>query len=280
MKEYNYGKSIMFCVFNDINGYCEDLKLEFFKKIKDNHIKMNVDYVEKNFISIEFMTYDNIMKLVFKYNDFLFNNCYQFDGIYQSENYIGTKPIITKLFSYLKKEYVIVTKKEPLLCTGCEEQIGWIFNDDGLDDNSVCACGSDILDKDMYDIHMESYRCCECGDYYCNDCGYSNDYDFGFVCNTCKEEEFENYKNCQCNGDCDECMYDWKCNYEERMLEKWATCKFNENDKRCEDCENCNCREECLSDAEDSRDGYAMFKDSIVGCGYDSMDDFWECNGI
>lgn len=26
--------------------------------------------------------------------------------------------------------------------------------------------------------------------------------------------------------------------------------------------------------------GYEMFCDSIIGCGYDSMDEFWECNGI
>lgn len=71
-------------------------------------------------------------------------------------------------------------------------------------------------------------------------------------------------------------MYD--C--EEGTMESWRNCLYDEDDDRHEECDNCELKEKCFEDAEDARSGYAAFCDCIIGCGYESMDDFWECNGI
>lgn len=65
------------------------------------------------------------------------------------------------------------------------------------------------------------------------------------------------------------------------FIKNWTTCKFSEVD--CDIipfCRHCDSYDECLSKANDAACGYEMFCDCIVGCGYDSMEDFWECNGI
>ena len=64
------------------------------------------------------------------------------------------------------------------------------------------------------------------------------------------------------------------------FITRWTTCKLNSDDDNYENCKHCKSYFECLEDAEDSRDGYAAFEDLILSGGYDSMDDFWECNGI
>jgi hypothetical protein len=65
-------------------------------------------------------------------------------------------------------------------------------------------------------------------------------------------------------------------NTEDYLIENWTTCKFDEDDNKYRNCYGCDYYDECLENAEDSRDGYNSFCDCIVGCGYDSMDDFWE----
>lgn len=65
------------------------------------------------------------------------------------------------------------------------------------------------------------------------------------------------------------------------FIKNWTTCKFEEDD--CDEipsCIHCDNYDECLNKANDAACGHEAFRDCIVGCGYDSMEDFWECNGI
>ncbi|MDF2588203.1 MAG: hypothetical protein K0S41_2044 [Anaerocolumna sp.] len=64
------------------------------------------------------------------------------------------------------------------------------------------------------------------------------------------------------------------------FITSWTTCKLDIDNNNYENCKHCRLYFECLLDAEDSRDGYDSFEDMILSGGYDSMDDFWECNGI
>lgn len=76
--------------------------------------------------------------------------------------------------------------------------------------------------------------------------------------------------------------YDEEFNYEDTedyLLEMWTTCKLDEDDENYKVCDDCEYHDECLINAEDSRDGYELFCD-IVSDAYGSVDDFWECNGI
>ena len=59
----------------------------------------------------------------------------------------------------------------------------------------------------------------------------------------------------------------------------WVECKFDTDDEKYKSCDDCEFHDECLSDAEDNRDGYESFCD-IVSDAYGSVDAFWECNGI
>ena len=65
------------------------------------------------------------------------------------------------------------------------------------------------------------------------------------------------------------------------FLEKWVLCKYDDiDDSKLYSCTNCEHFENCMDDANFAYVGYEMFCDSIIGCGYDSMDEFLECNGI
>jgi hypothetical protein len=43
-------------------------------------------------------------------------------------------------------------------------------------------------------------------------------------------------------------------------------------------CYKCSHQKECLDEAIDIRDSCNLFQDTILSCGYDSMDDFYESN--
>lgn len=64
---------------------------------------------------------------------------------------------------------------------------------------------------------------------------------------------------------------------ESDFINRWANCK-NENHEGT--CQECGYYEECLEEAEDNSFGYTSFCDCVLSGGYDSMEDFWECNGI
>ena len=68
---------------------------------------------------------------------------------------------------------------------------------------------------------------------------------------------------------------------EDRLfLESHNVCKFDYKDHRFYSCRECDSLIDCMERAWDAEVGYEMFCYSIVGCGYDSMEEFWECNGI
>lgn len=65
------------------------------------------------------------------------------------------------------------------------------------------------------------------------------------------------------------------CN-DKLFIEKWSTIEC-ENDYCCEGCET---YDECYESAVDAYEGQIAFHDIVISGGYDSEEDFWECNGI
>lgn len=271
MKKYDYREEIIFYTWDDYNIESFTSKiLDYFKERYDIYVEC--DGKDKEYINIKFITDDNYVLINFKYDESLFYNCYKSDGIYECEKYKGTRAIIHKLWSYLFDWFLIITKNEPLLCHECGNSTGIVFNDFNADEKSIAA-GGGVHDnpKKLYGYDEDGInKCCKCGEYFCDDCSRDSHYNnylytYDFVCKDCELEEIED----------DEYYYD------EDLIEKWGDCKFDEDDENkpdsCEDCEYC---EDCIDSAEDNRDGYSAFCDCIVGHGYDSMDDFWECNGI
>lgn len=269
MKKYDYKNETMFFIWDDYTVTRFSNELSNYFKNKHN-ITVECNGKDKQYINIKFKTDDNYVLVNFKYDESLFYNCYKHSGIYECEKYIGTRAIIHKLRQYLFDKFLIVTKKEPLLCFGCGEQTGVIFNDFEADDKSICAGGGAYDDpQKLYDYYDESInKCYECGEYFCEDCSRSfydgfHNYDFDFVCKDCEEYDFDDNEHA------------------EDIIDRWGTCNFDDDDKnKPECCDECEYYEDCLSDAKDNMYGYAAFCDCIVGHGYDSMDDFWECNGI
>jgi hypothetical protein len=278
MKKYDYREELMFYMYdNDMERFCTNV-IQYFK----NDLKINLTCVgtKDNEITFNFIADKLSLNLLFIYDNSLFNYSYKFNGIYECSTYKGSRNIINKLYWFIRDKYLIVTKKEPLYCNDCGKQIGWIFNDFGNEDDSICCIGSKSQPENVMYDYYELHRCDECGNFYCDDCT-SYDYDYNFTCDSCKEKHFNEHKEKKCDGECWNCAYDNVCNYEENLLNSnWKSCRFDEDDDRYEECDDCEYRDECLSDAEDNRSGYAAFCDCIVGHGYDSMDEFWECNGI
>ena len=62
----------------------------------------------------------------------------------------------------------------------------------------------------------------------------------------------------------------------EDFIERWSYTEC-ENDYNCSGCEE---YEECLNSARDAYEGQIIFHDMVISGGYDSEEDFWECNGI
>ena len=279
MKKYDYKEEIMFFLWDSYTttNYNDGISDEISKYFKNKYnIMVNCDGKDKEYINIKFITGDNYVLINFKYDESLFYNCYKSDGIYECEKYKGTRAIIHKLWQYLFDKFLIITKKEPLLCHECGKQIGIIFNDFDADEKSIGAGGKDGDDpKKLYDYDDESInKCHKCGEYFCEDCSrdfYNGFYFYNsvpdFICKDCEDDEDD--------GNIDDEYY------EEDLIDKWGYCKFDDDDENKPDsCEDCDYYEDCIDSAEDNRDGYSAFCDCIVGHGYDSMDDFWECNGI
>lgn len=282
MKKYNYKEEIMFFLWDDYTVVNFGNKISNYFENKHN-IKVECSGKDKDYINIKFIMADNYVITNFKYDESLFYNCYKHDGIYECEKYIGTRAIIHKLWYYLFDYFLIITKKEPLLCNKCGKPTGIIFNDYEADEKSVGAggCDGDDLMK-LYDYSGGGInKCYKCGEYFCDDCTYDSHGFYGsyssFTCDNCEDGKFDNYN---CDGNCDDCDYDDKCHYEENTIDRWGNCKFDDSDKNKPNCcEECEFYSECLSNAEDNRDGYESFCD-IVSDAYGSVDAFWECNGI
>lgn len=268
MKKYDFRQEIMFHMYeNDMDEFCSNV-------VKYYNNELNIDLfcigIKNKEIKFNFETDNVILNLEFTYDDSLFEHCYRFDGLYNCNIYKGSRNIINKLYWFIYKNSVIITKKEPLYCNDCKKQIGWIVNDE------LCCAGFDYSISGFSSIKeyekslLEAgnvVECIECGEFYCDDCANIN-YEYesysNFVCENCSDDEFDEEYYC-----------------DEDLIEKWGNCKFDEDDEHKPDsCEDCEYYENCLLEAEDNSDGYSSFCDCIVGHGYDSMDDFWECNGI
>lgn len=280
MKNYNYKEEIMFYLWDDcmVADFAGEISNYFKSKY---NITTECHGKDKEYINIKFLTDDNYVQVNFQYDESLFYNCYKNNGVYECEKYIGTRAIIHKLISYLFNDFLIITKKEHLLCHKCGKPTGIVFNDYEADERSISSGGRANDDtKQLYDYYEEGInKCYKCGNYFCDDCSRNlYYYEDDFICEDCDDDKFYNYN---CDGNCDECIYNNKCNYEENLLDSnWVSCEFDNDDDRHKRCDDCEHRDSCIESAEDSKIGYSMFVDSIVGCGYDSMDDFWECNGI
>lgn len=282
MNKYNYKKETMFFIWNNNVIDFSNKLAEYFKK--KHNITTECKGVDGDFIDVKFNINNNYVLIKFKYDESLFYNCYKNDGFYECEKYVGTRSIIHKFTDYLFCNYLIITKKEPLICHTCGSKTGIVFNDFDSDENSICAGGGEHDDpKIIYDYDEDGInQCYSCGEYFCNDCSKDKfDYDSDFICENCQEVKFYDYISENCDSDCTDCQYDYRCNYEERLLSSnWKHCEFDEDDENYEECDTCEIRTTCIQDAEENRSGYASFCDCMVNSGYDSMDDFWESNGI
>lgn len=113
MKKYNYSKEVMFYLGdNEIYNFCSNIEENF-----ENDLGYKVNcYIKENDKSIKIISNkdDNSIILYFIYDDLLFNNCYKFEGIYEANKYISTKPLITKLIKFISNTYLIIDVKEPL----------------------------------------------------------------------------------------------------------------------------------------------------------------------
>jgi len=272
MKKYDFRQEIMFYIYeNDIEKFTEGVSTYFESELE---VELTCNGIKNKEINFSFKKDDLCLNLTFLYDNSLFDHCYNFYGTYECNVYKGSRNIINKLYWYIRDNYQIITKKEPLYCTDCGKQIGWTYND--IDDFNRC-CGdydnsvSGFNKSERYEnILWESddiIRCIECGNFYCDSCAninYLYETSSSFTCKDCEDDD-----------DIDDEYY------EEDLIDKWGDCKFDEDDENKPDrCEDCEYYEDCIDNAEDNRDGYSAFCDCIVGHGYDSMDDFWECNGI
>lgn len=283
MREYNYNEKIMFYAYeNNLQDFATKVE-DFFKEL---NINIECSFLVSDYIKIYFNDNDLNLEIQFNYDDSLFEYCYAWNGMYSSNKFKGSRRILNLLYTIIDKKYLIVTRKEPIFCKGCNEQIGWFFNDYSCGSFESFVSGyseSKEYQKRLLDS-WDIVKCVKCDSFYC-DCCANIDYEFedssSFICDSCDNVAFENYQNDECDGNCDECIYESKCHYEDNILDsKWVSCEFDDDDDRYKDCVGCEHRDDCIESAEDNRSGYDAFCDCIIGGGYDSMDDFWECNGI
>lgn len=270
MKKYKY-KSIMFYLYkNDISKLKEDL----FAYFNTKEYRINIDFKENEFIEL-CINHNNLsVSINFIYTQQFFKNCYVLNDGYYANIFKGSRNILSKVFEMLQSSYPIITKREPLYCHCCGKLIGYTFNDlNEYRENVTPLITNEQQDKDLLYDSYEIPFCYDCHEYFCEDC---------IICG----DDFS-------NSICEECLdkYDTrteeeKISDEDDFIKHWAQCKyencedgeyFSEQIPMCADCDN---YDSCRSYADDSFCGYEMFCDSIVGHGYDSMEDFWECNGI
>lgn len=262
MKKYKYKSKMFYLHDNDIN-YLQDHSKKYF----DDNFQCNYEFQKNDFINLTIVTNGTTVILKFKYNPIYFIKCYEFNGIYETNEYKGSKNIIKKFFEFLDSCCESVTCRDPLYCHNCGELIGYYFNHDGnfrenvtplITSNSQCK--DDIYDG--YEIRV----CEDCKNYFCNDCINSIDFfdEYFYLCDSCYLE-------------LDDRTDEEKLIDEQNFIMRYSSLEFDD----CEGgCQVCNHYDECSYDANECRDGELAFEDMVLSGGYDSIDDFWECNGI
>ena len=270
MKKYKY-KNIMFYLYENNIKTLREYLLDCFDK---NDCKVDILFKENEFIDIHINCDDSSIRINFIYTQRYFKNCYELTDGYYANIFKGSRKILSKLFDVLETHYPIVTKREPLYCHCCGKLIGYTFNDsNNYRENVTPLITNESQDKDLLYDSYEIPFCYECNEYFCDDCIIWDDEFSDSICEECIDKY-------------DTRTEEEKISDEDDFIKHWTNCKYD--DEHCEEydddetpiCRFCDSYDECLENANDSACGYEMFCDSIVGCGYDSMEDFWECNGI
>ena len=92
MKEYKYKNKMFYLYDNDIEKFKSKLKMYF----EDLYV-FNVSFSKNEFIDITISDSGNVINLKFVYNPIYFIKCYEFQGIYTSEKYKGSRKIINDI---------------------------------------------------------------------------------------------------------------------------------------------------------------------------------------
>ena len=64
------------------------------------------------------------------------------------------------------------------------------------------------------------------------------------------------------------------------FINRWHLCKLPTDSPQYQHCYECKRFKHCYEEAKDAHLGNQLFEEVILNSGYDSMDAFWESNGI
>ena len=64
------------------------------------------------------------------------------------------------------------------------------------------------------------------------------------------------------------------------FINRWHLCELPSDSHQYQHCYECKRLMHCYEDAKDNYLGNQLFEEIILNSGYDSMDAFWESNGI
>lgn len=272
MKRYKYKKIMFYLIENDIDNFKESLLKCF--NAEDLNIDVDINFKENEFIDMYIKCNNLYINIQFVYTQRFFKNCYELINGYSANIFKDSRKILSIIFKFIQFHYPIVSKREPLYCHNCNKLIGYIFNDSNeCRENVTPLITNDSQDKDLLYDGYEIPFCHECHEYFCEDCIIDGDEFVDSICEECLDKydtRTEEEKRCD----------------EDDFIKRWAMCKYEDSedeefiDEEIPMCIDCDYYDECLDEANGSACGYEMFCDSIVGHGYDSMEDFWECNGI
>lgn len=244
MKEYKTNKDLMFyCTENEFKRFIEIIAENVDKK----YYLKEYNFIKNKFIELLIGMKNNSVKIIFKYSNKLFDDCYIFDGLYMADRKENSEKALSNIISIIESKILLVTKKDELFCCVCKKLIGYIFNEDG----EISLHDEEKPNQLFSDYEIE--KCVSCGNYACEDCGSvygcAEEWYYEFVCDNCNnyQEDDDNY------------------------ILNWISCRLDDGDENYENCCECNNREECLERASDSHRGNIMFEDSLDSGFWDSI---------